>query len=246
MIYLLPTVFSPQGDWRQTFYNPETGEAFFCECFRAAIENKGWETTVFYPHVKYALENKSYMSGICHLCTKTTPPPKSGIDGNFLFARTYGSYIFKIMYQYKKEKSFKEAENILRKVLGYPLRGKGLISELLLFNYIKDKFPITKVIRHGKPDFLVSQHYDIWLPELHIAVEYQGEQHQRPVEYFGGEETLLTQKERDKRKRILSRKNGVKLFYIRNGQNYTPTLLNELLDKIETEISRYYETGGSP
>jgi len=210
---LLPTVFSPQGDWRQTLYNPETGESFFCECFRDAIINASY-FHVFHPHVKYALEKNSYLHGICHVCRRITPPPKCGITNNtFSFKRTYGAYIFKIMYQDKKEKSFKEAENILRNMLGYPLKGKGLISELL-FNYIKDLFPNTNVIQHGKPDFLGNQHFDIWLPELKIAVEFQGEQHKRPVDYFGGEEAFALQKENDKKKRKLSKANGVILFSI--------------------------------
>lgn len=101
---LIPTVFSPQGEWRLTFYNPETGEAFFCECFKQAIINKSNDFHVFHPHVKYALENNSYLRGICHLCKETTPPPKCGLSENtFSFKRTYGAYIFKVMFQVKKK-----------------------------------------------------------------------------------------------------------------------------------------------
>lgn len=227
MVVLLPTKFSPQGDWRQTFYNEETGEAFFCSCFKRAIKNASHLFSVSHPHVKYALEHKSYLLGICHLCTKTTPPILCGIDNKtFSFKRTYGAYIFKIKYQNKREKSFKEAENIVRKMVGYPLVGEGWVSEILLYNFIKEKFPGIEVIQHGQPSFLENQHYDIWIPVLNIAVEYQGEQHKRPVEFFGGEAAFLNQQERDKRKQKISSQNGVNLFCI-DGYNY-PSLIEKL------------------
>ena len=169
---------------------------------------------------------------------KKTPPIKSGIDGNFSFKRTFGKIIFEIIAENENKITFKEAENILREALGYPLKGKGFDSELLLFNFIKDTFPETKVILHGKPAFLENQHYDVWLPEINVAVEYQGEQHRISVDYFGGDAALAKQKERDKKKRTLSRKNGVKLFYIRSGENYTSTVLDKLIAEIADILIR--------
>jgi len=64
-------------------------------------------------------------------------------------------------------------------------------------------------------------------------VEYQGEQHKKPVEYFGGEEAFADQQERDKRKRALSRENGVSLFYVKNGYMY-----QDVIRKIEARIAR--------
>ena len=45
-------------------------------------------------------------------------------------------------------------------------------------------------------------------------MEYHGEQHLRPVEFFGNEEAFRKNVERDKRKINLAEKNGVKLFVI--------------------------------
>jgi hypothetical protein len=56
---------------------------------------------------------------------------------------------------------------------------------------------------------LKPQHYDVYLPDLKIALEYQGEQHFRAIPYFGGEEGLLRTQERDRRKREISVANGV-------------------------------------
>ena len=39
------------------------------------------------------------------------------------------------------------------------------------------------------------------LPLLRTAIEYQGIQHYHPIEFFGGEEALLTRQELDRQKR---------------------------------------------
>lgn len=38
---------------------------------------------------------------------------------------------------------------------------------------------------------------DFYLPDLHIYIEYNGEQHYRPVEYFGGQKAFEDQQKRD-------------------------------------------------
>ena len=60
----------------------------------------------------------------------------------------------------------------------------------------------------------IFQHFDIYFTDLNIAIEYQGTQHQKPVEYFGGEEAFIKGKERDERKKKLCVENGCKLFYV--------------------------------
>lgn len=67
---------------------------------------------------------------------------------------------------------------------------------------------------------------DVYIPSLNIAIECQGEQHYRPIKYFGGEQTLIKTQERDKRKETLCRENGVKLIYYSN-QEYPNTITNK-------------------
>lgn len=50
--------------------------------------------------------------------------------------------------------------------------------------------------RHIKP-----LPFDFYLPHNNICIEYQGEQHYRPVEFFGGDEEFLIRKLRDEIKR---------------------------------------------
>lgn len=233
---LLPSNFALEGDWRQTFYNIKTGESYFCNCFKKAIQNKPETKNSFrelQPHIKYALDNNSYRMGICHLCTKTMPPKMNGINNSFSFARTYSAYIFKTMYKYKKEKTFKEAENIVRNIVGFPLIGAGWVSETDLYKRIKSEFPNLEVIHHGKPPFLRKQEYDIWIPKYKIAVEYQGVQHYVAIKHWGGEEGLIKRQELDKKKYKISIQNGVTLFYAEESYN-----LSELLHKIKAAMNK--------
>lgn len=107
----------------------------------------------------------------------------------------------------------RESENIYRENCGIPRVGEGWISETELYYKIKKSFLKEKVIHHASPSWLGKQHLDIYFPERKIAIEYQGEQHQRPIDYFGGEKAFKIQKERDERKKRLCDENKCKLFY---------------------------------
>jgi len=104
--------------------------------------------------------------------------------------------------------------NELRVERNLPKVGEGWISETKLFYDIKKAFPEFEVKHHGNPYWLGRQHFDIYFTDLNIAIEYQGTQHQKPVEYFGGEEAFIKGKERDERKKKLCVENGCKLFYV--------------------------------
>ena len=56
--------------------------------------------------------------------------------------------------------------------------------------------------------------YDFYIYDLNLLIEYQGEQHEHPIEYFGGVKKFKTQKEHDKRKREYARNNNFNLIEI--------------------------------
>lgn len=111
----------------------------------------------------------------------------------------------------------RDAENTLREERDIPRVGEGWVAETNLFYEIRNAFPDHQVIQHGRPEWLGRQHLDVYLPELNVALEYQGEQHDRPVAYFGGEEAFRKNLERDRRKLAKCRRHGVKIIYVRKG-----------------------------
>jgi hypothetical protein len=105
-------------------------------------------------------------------------------------------------------------ENEIRTEKALPKIGEGWISETLLFYKIKNTFNEYEVIHHGSPRWLGLQHFDIYFPELNLAIEYQGKQHQEPIEYFGGESAFKKNQERDQRKKRLCEENNCDLYYV--------------------------------
>lgn len=61
-------------------------------------------------------------------------------------------------------------------------------------------------------EWLGKQSLDIYLVKENIAIEYQGEQHYRPIDFFGGESAFQKLEKRDARKKILCENNGVRVL----------------------------------
>ena len=109
----------------------------------------------------------------------------------------------------------RDAENKIRESCGLPNVGEGWISETKLFYEIKQAFDDLVVIQHASPFWLGRQHLDIYIPQLRVAVEYQGIQHDKIVNFFGGEEGYKQTKKRDIKKSRLCQSHGIRLIYVR-------------------------------
>jgi hypothetical protein len=68
------------------------------------------------------------------------------------------------------------------------------------------------------------------LSEYNICIEYQGEQHYKAVEFFGGKDQFKTQQKLDKIKRDYCKNNNIKLLEIPywDFNNIEQILLKEL------------------
>lgn len=72
---------------------------------------------------------------------------------------------------------------------------------------------------------------DFFLPNYNMAIEYQGVQHFKPVDFSGsGEEysikVLERQKERDRIKKELCNIHGIKIYYVMYNENVEEKVLN--------------------
>jgi hypothetical protein len=93
-------------------------------------------------------------------------------------------------------------------------------NEQLLFDRIKLAFPELVVIGQGSPEWLEGQRFDIWLPQISVAIEYNGAQHFDVVDFFGGEEGHKRTKERDEMKRRKCAENNTTLLEVTEGYNF--------------------------
>ncbi len=125
---------------------------------------------------------------------------------------------------------WKEAENSVRERHGVPGIGEGWVSEIELLNLVRDSFSQETIIHHAQPEWLGRQHLDIFLPGKKVAIEYQGEQHFVPVDFFGGWDGLYKTQKRDKRKFELCAQNGVKLVYFRFDETITRDIVKNRVE----------------
>ena len=224
-------------EWRQAFGCVICGRSFLCECFRTAVQKAvesekeqacGVDGTDLEELHKFIDKEYSavYRPRICHLCT--------GRPSNLLYCSPiygspvkvrYGAYMQK--FAIAESLSPHDAENRVRDILGLPRIGEGWISETQLFRLLELFFSDYEVIREAHTDWLGSQRLDFFIPALSLAIEYQGEQHFKPVERFGGQAAFRESQLRDARKRRLCKENGVRLVYF----TYTEDLTVEAVQK---------------
>lgn len=73
---------------------------------------------------------------------------------------------------------------------------------------------VVNIDQFKLPELNVRYRYDFYLPEHNVLIEYQGGQHYRAIEFFGGEEGFRKTLERDAIKKHLAKETGRKLVYL--------------------------------
>lgn len=78
-----------------------------------------------------------------------------------------------------------------------------------------------KYIREYLVQYNNHQHrFDFYLPEYNTCIEYNGQQHYQPIDYFGGQSQFLLRQERDKEKQQYCFENNIKLIIFRYDQSF--------------------------
>jgi len=123
-------------------------------------------------------------------------------------------------------------ENEVRSKFGHKKVGEAWTSETILYYIVKKLFPNNIVHRHYRPGFLDGLELDIYIEGLNIGIEYQGIQHYKPVKHWGGEESFLRLKERDKRKKKICQTEKVPLIYFEHNEGLSDKLVSDRLSVI--------------
>lgn len=103
-------------------------------------------------------------------------------------------------------------EATLRKELGFNPLGQP-VSEEILYRSVSEIFGADAVRRRYRGRELQGLEIDVWVPALRLGFEYQGEQHQKQVKHWHGEDGLQQQKERDARKKELCERLGYQVLF---------------------------------
>ena len=103
-------------------------------------------------------------------------------------------------------------------------KGEKKIREFLNSNSIT--FTPQKRFKDCKDKICLP--FDFYLPEYNTCIEYNGIQHYKPIEYFGGQNGLLEQKKKDKIKKDYCLLNNICLIIVKYNQKD-----NKILKKIK-------------
>ena len=107
-------------------------------------------------------------------------------------------------------------------------KGELFIDNYLINNNIN--FSRNKTFEDCK--YKSKLKFDFYLIEHNICIEYDGIQHYKPVEYFGGLESLILGQKRDRIKNKYCKNNNIKLFRIKYSDN-----IEKKLEKIKNYIN---------
>ena len=107
----------------------------------------------------------------------------------------------------------------------------------------KGELEISKILNKNNIEFKIQYKFsecknikelpfDFYLPNYNICIEYNGEQHYRPVDYFGGDERFITQLKTDKIKEEYCILNNILLIVIKYNESVEDVLNEKLLLRI--------------
>lgn len=103
------------------------------------------------------------------------------------------------------------------------------VSERRMYEIVKSVYDDAIFQFHA--GWLGRQSYDVYVPSIKTAFEFQGEQHYSPIDFFGGEEAYQNRVELDKVKRDLSQSNGVTLIEWKYDEDLSVLVLNSKLEQ---------------
>ena len=216
-----------------SFDHVVTGERRFCNCHSdahaAMLLDAKARVSAFapnsWPHrVISLLEHAAYAEGLCHFCVSKRHGQDAPIEWyGAQIQKHFAPYVDLLVRSTDMDRRTAKAEARRR------LSISRWVREEELYQLISRLFPARTIRREASPGWLGQQRLDIYLPELALAIEHQGEQHYFPIEAFGGEHAFEKTRERDERKRALCHENGVTVVDIRFDDPLTiPSLQSRL------------------
>lgn len=148
------------------------------------------------------------------------------------YTKIHEIYNFRTLGDVLKEKCKGKYDLIKQDLITRKVIKSKWKSELELFRLVAECYPTAIYQYHS--DWLGLQSLDIYIPDLKIGIEYQGEQHYRAIEYFGGEDGFKKRQELDERKRKLCIENNVKLIEWKYNEAITKINLDNKVSKLIT------------
>ena len=102
----------------------------------------------------------------------------------------------------------------IKEECGIKTKNKHLINENILYNNLKKIIGNTQIYRNVRMLKLNNLELDLYftINKKKIGIEYQGQQHYQPVDFFGGKKSFKKTQENDRIKSALCKKNNIILI----------------------------------
>lgn len=235
-------VISPYG-YPVFFICRNCGQFFTCRCFEGYFDmyHDIRRVTNHKKQLMEQLKKVRIKDNLCHLCTGEVPQFEYGSPMyHSTFLRRYLPYHILLMRKNAKQQSTdkhhdkteRDIENELRETLNYPKIGEQWLSETMLYNIVKTIFTPEEVIHHYRGKELDGLELDIWIPALKLGIEYQGEQHFKLMEHWGGAEGYKKRVANDIKKKQLCKQCGYHLMEFIHDEALTTELVERKLSHI--------------
>lgn len=154
-----------------------------------------------------------------------------GIEGLSFDKSVYKNKRESIIVTCKIHGDYKTTPDVLFKGCSCPKcklsYGETFIENILKrFNIIYFRQQSFPGLRYKKP-----LKFDFYLPSYNLCIEYDGEQHYKPIEYWGGEKNYEVSQLKDNLKKDFCKKNNISLLRIRYDDKDIESTLKQSLKK---------------
>ena len=220
-----------------------TGNLFTCSCFNGYFDiANDIERLLPYGNSEKILRNRvrsiKSMDGICHYCCGGIPKHEYGHSMYYSsFLQRYLPYHGLLSRMNYGKATYdgpehRHVEDELRGRFGYPKVGQQWVTETTLYKRVCVLFSDYKVSHHYRGAELEGLELDIWLPDLRVGIEYQGQQHYTPVEHWGGSAGLKKRMANDRKKRRLCKDLGYHLVEIKYTEEISERLVRKKISQV--------------
>ncbi len=221
-------------EWRLVWECKICGILCHCTCFEQAIRQSPFSRYELGRHREIPLRSLPFLESACDVC-RGVPSTNEFCHEMYArsdFERRYGAYVAKRLVEegvVKGDPSYeatrRSCTDDLRNELGFRKIGERFVSETELFHMVQAVFTTEEVIHHHRAAWLQGQELDIFVPGRSLGVEYHGVQHFESVPAWGGEAALVLTQERDMKKALLCRANGVTLVVFTHEEDLSVPLV---------------------
>lgn len=192
------------------------------------------------PPSTFLRENLRFAPQLCHRCNKMPVyAPVFNTSGRHEAVYDFGPYISQRRFECGVDRfgaiaaplrcperlidltpavRLKRINQEARQEFGFPRPGINNTQETLLALVVQRLFPKSKVQRRYRSPWMARLEIDVMIEDLRLAFEFQGAQHQQPMEHLGGEAAFEKLQARDARKAKLCAQNGYTLISIFEGE----------------------------